>query len=88
MLLFSSQLCELLPLFPSLWFTLPTSCVKKYTVLYARIQRVKGGIWDSRPQTDKHLPQSPFTGQVFQMTIFSLPSMSLIYLRLVTVLNL
>ncbi len=29
------------------------------------LQCVKGGIWVSVPQTDKHLPQSPFTGQFF-----------------------
>jgi hypothetical protein len=25
----------------------------------------KGGVWGSGPQTDKHLPQSPFRGQFF-----------------------
>jgi hypothetical protein len=33
--------------------------VYKYTVCYG------GGIWSSGPQADKHLPQSPFTGQFF-----------------------
>jgi hypothetical protein len=32
-----------------------------YYILYTRIQCVRGG-WGSGPQTDKHLPQSPFTG--------------------------
>ncbi len=34
----------------------PLSCVKKNTVYT---------FWGSGPQTDKHLPQSPFTGQFF-----------------------
>jgi hypothetical protein len=46
MLVFSTQLCELLPLFPSLWFAPPLPCVNKYT-LYSihvyTIQCVKGG---------------------------------------------
>jgi hypothetical protein len=51
-----------LPLSPSLWFNSPSPlpCVNKYTVLYTRIQCVRGrGLWDSGPQTDTHLPQSP-----------------------------
>ncbi len=35
-----------------------------------------GGVWGSGPQTDKYLPQSPFTGQ-----FFSLPSMTLTFPR-------
>ncbi len=61
MLLFSTQLDELLPLSPSLWFNFPPfplPCVNKYTG--------GRGFWGSRPQTDKHLPQSPFTGQFFK----------------------
>jgi hypothetical protein len=74
MLVFSTQLCELLLFSPSLWFksTLsPLPCVNK-VYLYTRIQCVRGGggmgFW---VKTDKHLPQSTFTGQ----------SMSLIFLR-------
>jgi hypothetical protein len=44
----------------------PLPCVIKYT---ARIQCVRGGI-GSGPQTDKHLPQSPFAGQFFRKTTF------------------
>jgi hypothetical protein len=29
-----------------------------------------GGVWGSGPQTDKHLPESHFTGQFVQMTTF------------------
>ncbi len=44
----------------------PLPCVNKYTVYTYTVQCVKGGrLWGSRPQTDKHLPQSPFTGQFF-----------------------
>jgi hypothetical protein len=39
-----------------------------------------GGVWGSGPQTDNHLPQSPFTGQFFTWRHFALPSMSLIFL--------
>jgi hypothetical protein len=34
-----------------------------------------------RPQTDKHLPQNPFTGKFFRWRHFALLSMSLIVLR-------
>ncbi len=40
----------------------------------------RGGVWGSEPQTDNHLPQSPFTGQFFRWRHFALPSMSLICL--------
>ncbi len=40
-------------------------------------------VWGSGLQTDKHLPQSPCTGQFFRWRHFRLPSMSLIFLRLV-----
>jgi hypothetical protein len=66
---FSAQLCELLPLSPCLWFNsppLPLTCVNKCTC----IQCVKGGVWESGPQTDEHLPQSPFTGKFLWMTTF------------------
>ncbi len=65
MLVFSTQLCELLPLSPSLWFNSPPLlCVNKYTAYTYTM--CKGGVWGSGPQTDKHLPQSPFTGQFFR----------------------
>ncbi len=35
------------------------------SILYTRIRCVKGGVWGSGPQADKHLPKSPFTGQFF-----------------------
>jgi hypothetical protein len=41
----------------------PFPCVFWYTE-YTYIQCVRGwGVWGSGPQADKHLPQSPFTGQ-------------------------
>jgi hypothetical protein len=66
MLVFSTQLCE-----PSLWFNYPPyplPYVNKYTINTYTV--CKGGVWGSRPQTDKHLPQSPFTGLFFEMTTF------------------
>ncbi len=67
MLVFSTQLCKLLPLSFSLWFNSPPPlppCVIKYT-LYTDTVCKGGGVWGSGPQTDKHLPQSPFTGKLF-----------------------
>ena len=55
MLVFSTQLFDLLPFSPSLWLNSPPSP----TVCKG------GGVWGSGPQTDKHLPQSLFTGQYF-----------------------
>jgi hypothetical protein len=70
LLVFSTQLCELLPLQPSLWFNSPPPHASlceytkycKYTVLYSVAERE---VWGSGPPTDKHLPQSPFTVQFF-----------------------
>ncbi len=53
MLIFSIQLCEL-------WIS--TITVYTYTVC-------EGTVWGSGPQTDKHLPQSPFTGQLFRWMV-------------------
>jgi hypothetical protein len=62
MLVFSTQLCELLPLLPLLWFNSPPFPVS-ISILCTRIQCVGGGggmgFWG---QTE-HLPQSPFTGK-------------------------
>jgi hypothetical protein len=47
--------------------TLPLSslpCVNRYTV-YTYTVCKGGGVWCYGPQTDKHLPQNPFTGQPF-----------------------
>ncbi len=48
---------------------------------------VRGGglVWSSGSQTDKHLPQSPLTGQYFRH--FALPSMSLIFPRCMVWIN-
>jgi hypothetical protein len=83
MLVFSSQLCELLPLQPSHWFNSPPlPCVNKYAVYTYTVCKEGGGVWSTGPQTDKHLPQSPFSGQIFlDDDIFALLSMSLIFLR-------
>jgi hypothetical protein len=82
MLVFSIQLCELLPLSPFLWFNSPPPpsprpCVNTYSVNTYTV--CKGGGWGSGPQTDKHLPQSPFSGHFIRWH-FALPSMSLIVL--------
>jgi hypothetical protein len=59
MLVFSTELCVLLPLSPCLWFNSPHPPFPvKISILYARIQ-CKGGGKGSWPQTDKYLPQSP-----------------------------
>ncbi len=68
-----TQLCEVLLLQPSLWFTLPppTPFPALISVQFTRMQCVRGGrVWGSGRQTNKHLPQSPFTGQFFYMTTF------------------
>ncbi len=51
------------------------------SILYTRIQCIRGGNWDSGPQTEIHLPQSSFTGQFFRWRHFALPSTGLIFLR-------
>ncbi len=52
------------------------------SILYARIQCVRGGeVWGSGPQTDKHLPRRPFTGHNFRWRHFALHSVSLICQR-------
>jgi hypothetical protein len=38
-------------------------------------------VWGYGPQTDKHLPQNPFTGQFFRWRHFAMPSTRLIFLR-------
>ncbi len=75
MLVFSTKLCDLYsPLLPLSFFlsgsTLPPPFPVCISILYS-IQCVKGKrVWGSGPQTDKHLPQIPLTGQFFQMTTF------------------
>ncbi len=44
---------------PSVW-------ISTYTVYTLHVYSVlERGVWGSGPQTDKHLPQSPFTGSLF-----------------------
>ncbi len=43
----------------------PLLCVNEYNVLYST------RIWCSGPQTDKHLPQCPLTGQLFYESYLS-----------------
>jgi hypothetical protein len=64
--------------------TLPPSlCEKVYFIVYIRIQYVRWDrVWGYGPQTEKHLLQSPFTGQVFRLQHLNLPSMSLFVLRM------
>ncbi len=71
-MVFSTQLCELLPsnlLSGSTPPPHPLPFVYKYTV-YTYTECKVGGVRGSGPQTDKHLPQSPFTGQYFLMMTF------------------
>jgi hypothetical protein len=44
-----------------------------YTVCWGGV----GGVWGYVPQTDKHLSQSPFTGQFFRWWHFAMPSLRL-----------
>jgi hypothetical protein len=62
----------------------PPSLVNKYTVnsIWVHIQCVSGEeVWGSGPQTDEHLPQSPFIGQYIIWRNFVSPSTSVIFLR-------
>ncbi len=60
----------------------PLPFVNKYTAYTYTVQCVRGvGVWGSWPQTDKHLAQSPFTGQFLRRRHFALSSMSLIFQR-------
>ncbi len=46
--------------------TLPPSPFPVYiSILYTRIQCVRGALWCSGPEADKHLPQSPFYMLIF-----------------------
>jgi hypothetical protein len=68
-MLISNPLKKVAPLILSLvqLFPLPLSlCI---SILYTRIQCVRGG-GSSGSQTDKHLPQSLFTDEFFKMTTF------------------
>jgi hypothetical protein len=56
----------------------PLPCANKYSVNTYTVCKGRG--WGSGPQTDKHLPQSPFTGHFIRRRHFALPSMSLIVL--------
>jgi hypothetical protein len=79
MLVFSTQLCELLPLFPSIWFP-PLPCVNKYTVQYTRILCASGvgmGFWASVRQINNS--RKVRTGEFFTLRHFAMPSMSLIF---------
>ncbi len=77
MLVFSTQLCELLPLQPSLWFNPPLSCVNKYTVYTYTV--CKGGYWVlGLRQINTCLKI------LFWWRHFALPPMSLIFLRVKT----
>ena len=60
--------------------TLPPPFPVWISILYTHIQCVRGGEYGFRPQTDKHLPQSPFTGNFFKRH-FALPSIRLVFLR-------
>jgi hypothetical protein len=85
-IVFSTQLFDCtLPCCPSPLLSVstlpPPPFLMWISVLYTRRQCLRGGGWGSGPQTDKHQPQSPFTGQFFRWRHFALPIMSLIFLR-------
>jgi hypothetical protein len=57
MLVFSTQLCDLFSLYPSLWFNSPPfPCVNKYTVYTYTVCNGGGGY---EILGFKHLPESP-----------------------------
>ncbi len=63
MLVFSTQLCKTIA-FSMVQLSPNPPSLFEY-ILYTHVQCVEwggGGVWGSRPQTDEHLPQSPFTG--------------------------
>ncbi len=71
----STQLCELLPLSPSLCFNSPPFLVWT-SILCTRIQCVLGGVWRYGLQTDKICRKVPLQGIFFRWRHFALPSIS------------
>jgi hypothetical protein len=70
MLVFLTQLCELLLLSHSLWFNSPPTpvpCVNKYTEYMYTV--CKGGGMGFRALDDKNLLQSPVTGHFLDYDI-------------------
>ncbi len=83
MLVFSTQLCKLLPLSPFLWFNSPSPpCVNKYTVYTYTV--CKGGrVWVLGLRQIITCRKVPLRVNFFKWRHFALPSsMSLIFLRL------
>jgi hypothetical protein len=71
MLVFSTQLCELLPLSGSTLPPTPLPCVSKYTVFTYTVQCVWGGgvgFW--APRQINTCPKVPFTSQFIKTTTF------------------
>jgi hypothetical protein len=71
-MLISNPLKKVAPLIFSLVQLFPLPLTLCISILYTRmyiVQCVRGGGF-SGSQTDKHLPQSPFTGKFFKMTTF------------------
>ncbi len=77
---FDPALWTVAPLTFSLVQLPPLLCVNKYTVYTYTVCKGGGGSGGSGPQTNKHLPQSPFTGPFFRWRHLALSSMSLIFL--------
>jgi hypothetical protein len=66
MLVFSAQLCKLVAHLPFSLVQIPPPFPVWISIQYTRIQYVRGGVvCGSGSQTDKHPPQSPFTGKFF-----------------------
>ncbi len=82
MLVFSTQLCELLPISHSLWFnSLPPPPLPVWiSILYTRTQCVRGGIVLPLRQINT-CRKVPLQVNFFRWQHFALPSMSLILLR-------
>jgi hypothetical protein len=80
--IYDPALWTIAPLTLSLVQSPPLPCVNKCTEYTYTVCWGGGGIWDSGPQTNKHLPQSSFTGQIFRWRHLAFPSISLIFLRL------
>ncbi len=85
MLVFSTQLCQFCPspLLSGLILSPPSMCEYWISILYTRIQCVKGGgVWGSRPHTHINTCRKvPVHVNYFRRRHFALPSMSLIILR-------
>jgi hypothetical protein len=84
-LVMSTQLCELLPHQPSLWFNIlpsPFPCMSKYTVLIVHVYSVQGrGYGGLALRQINTCRKVPLQVNFFRWWHLALPSMSLMFLR-------